>query len=144
MQSMIPQDADIQIVGIHVSHSDGSGSRSLTLPARSIILDAFAICTETAAGSPSISFGTASDPDGLLSGLGEETIADTSGDVLDDVTSWGGRGDYIIKTTNEEDLRTKTTKYNAAATTYLNYQGSAGTAGEWDIYIMYVLLPEIE
>ncbi|MFA5130500.1 MAG: hypothetical protein WC477_06350 [Patescibacteria group bacterium] len=143
MQSMIPQNADIKLVGIHVAHSDASGSRSLTLPARSLILDAFAVCTESAAGSPSVSFGTAVDRDGLFSGLGGVNVADTAGDVLEDVDSYGGRGDFVVRTDNEADLRTKATKYNASDTVYLNYQGSAGTAGEWDLYIMYVILPVI-
>lgn len=143
MLSMIPESADIKIVGIHVSHDDATGARSLTLPARSLILDAFAICTESAAGSPNIGFGTFSDPDGLLSGIGAERVADTSGDILEDVDGYAGRGAYIIRMNNEEDLVTKATKYNASATTYLNSQTSAGTAGEWDIYILYVILPAI-
>lgn len=142
MQSMIPQNADIQIVGIHVAHDDASGSRSLTLPARSLILDAFAICTETAAGSPSMAFGTSLDTDGVFSGLGESGIGDTIGDVLEESVEYLGRGAFLIKD-NQEDLRVKKTKYNASATVYLNTQDSAGTAGEWDVYIMYVVLPAI-
>lgn len=143
MYSMIPQSADIQIVGIHVAHDDASGSRSLTLPARSLILDAFAICTETAAGSPRVSFGTAGESDGVFSGLGGVSVADTIGDVLEDVDSYGGRGAFVVRTDNEADLRTKATKFNSSATVYLNCQESAGTSGEWDLYIMYVILPVI-
>ena len=142
MQSMIPQSADIKLVGIHVAHDDASGSRSLMLPARSLILDAFAVCTETAAGSPSMSFGTSLDTDGVFSGLGESGIGDTLGDVLEESVEYLGRGAFLVKD-NQEDLRVKKTKYNASATVYLNTQASAGTAGEWDIYIMYVVLPVI-
>lgn len=143
MQSMIPQGADIQIVGIHVAHDDASGSRSLTLPARSLIIDAFAICTETAAGSPSMSFGNSGDNDGLFSGLGGSGVCDIIGDVLEDVVEYGGRGAYVISANNEADIKIKSTKYNSSANVYLNYQSSAGTAGEWDLYIMYVILPVI-
>ena len=142
MQSMIPQSADIQLVGIHVAHDDASGSRSLTLPARSLILDAFALCTETAAGNPSMGFGTSLDTDGVFSGLGTSGIGDTLGDVLEESVEYLGRGAFLVKD-NQEDLRVKKTKYNASATVYLNTQASAGTAGEWDIYIMYVVLPVI-
>jgi len=142
MQSMIPQSSDIQIVGIHVSHDDASGARSLTLPARSLILDAFAICTETAAGSPNMSFGTSLDTDGVFSGLGESGIGDTIGDVLEESVEYMGRGTFLVKD-NQEDLRVKKTKYNVSETVYLNTQESAGTAGEWDLYIMYVILPVI-
>lgn len=143
MQSMIPQTADIQLVGIHVSHDDASGARSLTLPARSLIIDAYAICTETAAGSPSMSFGTAGDNDGLFSGLGGSGVCDIIGDVLEDIVEYGGRGAFVVQNSNEGDIKIKATKFNASALTYLNYQGSAGTAGEWDLYIMYVILPVI-
>ena len=143
MQSMIPEAADIQLVGIHVAHSDDSGSRSLTLPARSLILDAFAVCTETAAGSPSVDFGTSADSDGVFSGLGESGRCETSGDVLEDSAYDFGRGAYIKRTDNEDDLPQKRTKFNTAATIYLNTQSSAGTAGEWDLYILYVVLPAI-
>ena len=139
---MIPQSADIQLVGIHVAHDDASGSRSLTLPARSLILDAFAVCTETAAGSPSMSFGTSLDTDGVFSGLGESGIGDTLGDVLEESVEYLGRGAFLVKD-NQEDLRVKKTKYNASAAVYLNTQGSEGTAGEWDLYILYVVLPVI-
>ena len=142
MQSMIPQSADIQIVGIHVAHDDASGSRSLTLPARSLILDAFAVCTETAVGSPDMGFGTSADTDGVFSGLGTSGIGDTSGDVLEESIEYLGRGAFLVKD-NQEDLRVKKTKYNASATVYLNTQASAGTAGEWDLYITYVVLPVI-
>lgn len=143
MLSMIPESADIKIVGIHVAHNDATGARSLTLPARSLILDAFAVCTESAAGSPSMGFGTVADPDGLFSGLGCVDTADTAGDVLEDAVEYKGRGDYLVKVNNEEDLKAKATKFNSAATVYLNSQVSAGTAGEWDLYILYVILPEI-
>ena len=143
MQSMIPQDADIQLVGIHVAHDDASGSRSLTLPARSLILDAFAVCTETAAGSPSMSFGNSGDNDGLFAGLGESGVCDTLGDILEDVVEYGGRGAFVVQNNNEADIKIKAAKFNSSASTYLNYQGSAGTAGEWDLYIMYVVLPVI-
>ena len=142
MQSMIPQNADIQLVGIHIAHDDASGSRSLTLPARSLIIDAFAVCTETAAGSPSMGFGTSLDTGGVFSGLGESGIGDTIGDVLEESVEYLGRGAFLVKD-NQEDLRVKKTKYNASAAVYLNTQGSEGTAGEWDIYIMYVVLPVI-
>lgn len=142
MKSMIPQSADIQVVGIHVAHDDASGSRSLTLPARSLILDAFAVCTETAAGTPNIGFGTAADTDGVSSGLGKAGIADTINDVLEDAIEYQGRGAFILKE-NEDDVGIKKTKFNAAATVYLNTQSSAGTAGEWDLYILYVVLPAI-
>lgn len=143
MQSMIPQAADLQIVGIHVSHDDASGSRSLTLPARSLILDAFAVCTESAAGSPSMDFGTAADADGVFSGLGESGVCDNSGDVLEDTDYDAGRGAYIERSDNEDDIGLKRTKFNASASVYLNTQSSAGTAGEWDLYILYVVLPAI-
>lgn len=143
MQSMIPQAADVQIVGIHVSHDDASGARSLTLPARSLILDAYAICTETAAGSPSMSFGNSGDNDGLFSGLGESGVCDTLGDILEDVVEYGGRGAFLVQDNNEGDIKIKATKFNSSASTYLNYQGSAGTSGEWDLYILYVVLPVI-
>jgi hypothetical protein len=144
MQSMIPQAAYVELVGIHIAHDDASGSRSLTLPARSLILDAFAICTETSAGSPSMSFGNTGDNDGLFSGLGGSGVCDTLGDILEDVVEYGGRGSYVVNANNEGDIKIKSTKFNASASTYLNYQGSAGTAGEWDLYIMYVMLPVIE
>jgi len=144
MFSMIPQDAEIKLVGIHVAHDDASGARSLTLPARSLIIDAYAVCTETAAGSPDMGFGTTGDPDGLFSGLGGVNIADTVGSVLEDTIEYNGRGDFIVNTDNEADLKIKATKFNPAATVYLNSQVSAGTAGEWDLYILYVVLPVIE
>jgi hypothetical protein len=143
MLPMIPYVADVQMVGVHVSHSDGSRSRSFTLPARSLILDAFAVCTESAAGSPSMDFGTDSDPDGLFSGLGESGICDVAADNLEDVDEYAGRGDFIVSGNNAEDLRVKATKFNAAATTYFNTQSSEGTAGEWDLYILYVVLHSI-
>lgn len=143
MLSMIPQSADIQIVGIHVSHNDATGSRSLTLPARSLLLDAFAICTESAAGSPSMDFGTFADADGVFSGLGEEDTADIAGEVLEDAVDYKGRGDFLVKINNEEDLKVKAAKFGASATVYLNTQASAGTAGAWDIYLLYVVLPAI-
>jgi hypothetical protein len=139
---MIPQAADLKLVGIHVSHDDASGSRSLTLPARSLILDAFAICTESAAGSPSMDFGTSADTDGVFSGIGEVDICDMVGDLLEDTVEYQGRGAFMMKE-NEEDLGMKKTKFNSAAATYLNTQASEGTAGEWDLYILYVVLPEI-
>lgn len=144
MFSMIPQDAEIKLVGIHVAHDDASGARSLTLPARSLIIDAYAVCTETAEGSPDMGFGTAVDPDGLFSGLGGVNIADTVGDVIEDTIEYKGRGEFIVNTNNEADLKIKATKFNPAATVYLNSQVSAGTAGEWDLYILYVVLPVIE
>lgn len=143
MLSMISQDADLKLVGIHVAHDDASGARSLTLPARSLILDAFAVCTESAAGDASMDFGTVADPDGVFSGLGEEDAADVLGDVLEDADEYKGRGAFMAKMNNEEDLKLKSTKYNAAATVYLNHQESAGTAGEWDLFILYVILPAI-
>jgi hypothetical protein len=87
-------------------------------------------------------FGTAIDTDGLFTGLGESGIGDTFGDVLEESVEYLGRGAFLVKD-NQEDLRVKKTKYNASATVYLNTQASAGTAGEWDIYIMYVVLPVI-
>lgn len=88
-------------------------------------------------------FGTFADADGVFSGLGEVNAADTAGDILEDAAGYKGRGAFMVKLNNEEDLGIKATKYNASATTYLNTMRSAGTAGEWDLYLLYVVLPAI-
>jgi hypothetical protein len=138
------KEAAMSIKSVQVKHDDASGAVVLELPPRAIIQDVFVICTEAAAGSPDVDFGEfGGDTDGLLDGLGTALVCDTLTAGIDTSADFKGRGALITSTVNEDNQRTKTRRYYPNGVTLTNVCNSAGTAGEWKIFIMYIVLPEI-
>jgi hypothetical protein len=149
MVAMTPENIEMKIVGIHISHSDDTGSRSVTLPARSLIIDVGARCTESAGGTtrPSMDFGIlGGDTDGILDGLGESGVCDVADDWVETEPEYRGRGALMVNGKNALDILMKTGVFNSTEKTYMLTRANAGTGtvtGEWDIYLIYIMLPVI-
>ncbi len=143
-QTQGPIQGYVTFESVHVKHDDASETKTITLPKNSIIQDIFVQCTEAAAGSPDIDFGElGGDTDGILDGLGTAGILDTVAFVQDTSADFKGRGALITSTVNENNIRQKVRKAYPDGVTFTNTKNSAGTAGEWDIHIMYLVLPEL-
>lgn len=139
----VTKEVSIQIAGVKIRHDDDAGAVRIDLPSRSLIIDVFARCTEAATGSPDIDFGEfGSDTDGLLDGIGQSGICDTEGSEIES-PYFKGRGELITTPIEEDDHRIPVKKYYPAGVSFTNDCNSAGTAGEWLVYIMYVVLPEV-
>lgn len=139
------KNATADVKSVHIKHDDASGKMKIELPPRAIIQDIFVQCTEAAAGSPDVDFGEfGGDTDGILDGLGTALTFDTVTDDIDTSADFKGRGALITSTINEDNQRTKTRRYYPNGVTLTNVCNSAGTAGEWDIHILYIVLPEID
>lgn len=138
------KEAAMSIVSAHIRHDDATGSVTIEIPPRSVIQDIYVRCTEDAAGGPDIDFGELiGDSDGILDGLGQSGICDTVAVAMDTTANFKGRG-ALISVFNEDSQRIKTRKFYLSGMTLTNTCNSAGTAGEWDIHVMYVILPEVE
>jgi hypothetical protein len=138
------KNATVDIKSVHIKHDDASGDCKIDLPSRAIIEDLFVRCTEAAVGSPDVDFGEfGGDTDGLLDGLGTPLIFDAVTSDIDTSANFNGRGELITSTANSESLRTKTRRYYPNGVTLTNVCNSAGTAGEWDVFILYIILPEM-
>jgi hypothetical protein len=149
MIAMTPENAELKIVGIHISHSDDTGSRSVALPARSLLIDVGARCTESAGGTtrPSMDFGIlGGDTNGVFDGLGESGVCDVAGDWVENEPEYRGRGALMTNGKNAHDILMKTGMFNSSETTYTLTRANAGSGsvtGEWDIYLIYIMLPVI-
>lgn len=140
---MADTQTQVNITTIRISHDDATGSKSLVLPARTLIQDVFIRCVEDAAGDPDIDFGEiGGDTDGILDGIGQPNRSQTIGEGVDTSPEFLGRGELITQW-DSNDTPHKATKYYASAITLSNTCNSAGTAGVWDIYIMWVALPSV-
>jgi len=138
------KEATMSIASVRVRHDDATGSVTLVLPPRSVLQDLLVICTEAAAGSPDVDFGEfGGDTDGLLDGLGQSGICDVVAASIDTGPDFKGRGALITSMVNEDSDRTKVRKHYANGVTFFNTCNSAGTAGEWTIHVMYLVLPEL-
>jgi hypothetical protein len=140
----------IKTVGVHLRHSNSTGAIKIEIPQRSLLLDVFVICTEAAAGTttrPNQDFGEKDgDADGILDGLGQLHVCDVPSTNVELTPDFLGRGALLTSDLNEGPLRTKITKYYPIGVTLQNTCNSPGDgtpAGEWDIYIMYIELPEV-
>jgi len=139
------QSAPIQVKSIHVKHDDASGTKRIDLPPRTIIQDVYVQCTEAAAGSPNVDFGEfGGDTDGIMDGLGQPEICDLTSNVFDTTPDFKGRGALITSTNNDDNQRIKARRYYPNGVTLTNTLNSAGTAGEWTIHVLYIILPEIK
>jgi len=127
-----------------VKHDDPTGTIEIDLPPRSLIQDIYVRCTEEPVGSPDIDIGEyGGDPDGLIDNLGGDGVADDAGEILEDSDDYKGRGDLITATNNESNKKAKKQKYYPLGMKFVNTCNAPGTAGEWVIAIMYIILPEL-
>jgi len=139
------KEAKINISSVHIRHDDETGAARMVLPDKSLVLDIFVECTEDAAGDPDIDFGEfGGDTDGIIDGLGTSGICDTTDSNLDTAPDYKGLGVYLISLINQNDTRVKKRKYYSKSVMFENVCNSAGTAGEWNVHVMYIILPDFE
>lgn len=125
---------------VHVAHSDASAAKSIVIPAGSVLMGAWAICTEAAAGSPDVDWGISEgDTDGIFDDLGGNCA--TLAAVLGDDPDATGVGVLLFDSQDSAAVQTFKKPHYAAATTFINTQNAAGTGGEWDVYMSYIKLP---
>ena len=138
------KEASVNIASVKMRHDDATGAVTLILPPGSMVQDLFVVCREAAAGSPDVDFGEfGGDTDGLLDGLGQPGICDALTGSIDTSADFKGRGALITSTVNEDSERTKVRKHYASGVTFGNTRNSAGTAGEWTIHVLYLVLPAL-
>lgn len=131
---------EVKIATVHVAHDDASGADDIVLPARSLQLWALAICTESSAGNPDVDFGIeGGNTDSLFDDLGGNCA--TAGNTLGDDPDATGVGVDLFDSQDTAANQVPKHVWFVSGTTLTNTQNDAGTAGEWDVYVGYTILP---